>query len=364
MASVKTEFQEFEVGEPHEKNFLTTRLGRKLETLSLGDLLVTALLALIIASEYFYIATPYGHGMDVADTVAWSWSLAGESIYFSTITFTTLGYGDISPIGLGRLMAMLLVVGGLTIVSLAIGKIASERQQAYLLLLHTSDCQRRISGYIDDLDDYVCKLNYSMASNDPALAKVKLKELKPLVEAISNYVAFHSFQSNLIEFGNDTAITRLLGKMEEVAQSLSDIFKTRNFGEPIGSRSLALCRRIAALEALVIRFQEKKIRELQTGIGWRFSFHRYFAALGLAENIDTSKIAKRACLLFNMNKALHDWSDCNQSEWLLERVISLLPEEPRTLWAPHQHKRIAQKLNISNKLASACISTLIQRNVC
>lgn len=363
MISVERDFLEFEVGEPHKKSFLTTYLGRKIESLSLGDLLVIALLAIIIASEYFYIATPYGHGMNLPEGTTWSWRLAGESFYFSTVTFTTLGYGDISPVGVGRLLAVFLVLGGLSIVSLTIGKLASERQQAHLLLLHTSDCQRRISGYVSELDDYIKDLKLSMENHDPALAKIKLKGLKPFVEAISNYVAFHSFQSNLIEFGNDTAITILLRKLEETAKCLSDVFKKQKFEEPVGSRCLALIGRMAALEALVVRFQEKKIREIKAGSGWRYSFHSYLVAVGVSKEIDTSNNVVRARVLFLMNKSLHEWSRENQSEWLLRKILNLLPEGERANWEPHQHKRIAQELKVSNNLASSCIRVLIERGV-
>lgn len=41
----------------------------------------------------------------------------GEAIYFSGITFTTIGYGDISPIGLARLLAILEGICGISIMS-------------------------------------------------------------------------------------------------------------------------------------------------------------------------------------------------------------------------------------------------------
>jgi hypothetical protein len=360
---IETENLGIVIGEPHEKSFLTTHLGRKIERLSLGDLLVIALLALVIAAEYFYITTPYGHGMNVGDRT-WSLGLAGESIYFSAITFTTLGYGDISPIGFGRVVAMLLVFGGLAVVSLTIGKIASERQETQLLLLHTSDCQRRISGYVDDLEEYIVDLERAIANKDSGLAKTRLKELKVLVEAISNYVAFHLYQSNLIAFGNDTAISRLLSKMDDVIGVLSDTFKTPGLGEPIGSRCLSISKRIAGFEELVIKFHEKKIKDSQVGIGWKYSFYRFQLAIRLAKEVSAAKIPTRIYQLSVKNKELQEWSKIRESEWLIERVKELLPAEPRTQWERHQQKRIASELNISNNLAEACITTLIQRGVC
>ncbi|MFO3660204.1 potassium channel family protein, partial [Pseudomonas amygdali] len=148
------------ISEPHDKGVLTTRIGRKIESVSFEDLLAVAFLALTISTEFFYIFTPLGYGLNTNQP--WSISLALNSLYFSLVTFTTLGYGDISPVGVGRVVAVILVMCGLIIMTLTIGKVASERQQSLLLLLHTSDCQRRITGFIDDLV-YRLKINFSHA---------------------------------------------------------------------------------------------------------------------------------------------------------------------------------------------------------
>ncbi|WP_129468924.1 MULTISPECIES: potassium channel family protein [Mesorhizobium] len=68
------------------------------------------------------------------------------------VTFTSLGYGDYVPEGLGRFFAIFDVVSGLALTALLIGKFASERQSAILVLLHTSDCQQRISGFAQELE--------------------------------------------------------------------------------------------------------------------------------------------------------------------------------------------------------------------
>jgi hypothetical protein len=48
-----------------------------------------------------------------------------EALYFSIVTEATLGYGDISPLGLSRLVACLQVISGLILAGLTIAKITS-----------------------------------------------------------------------------------------------------------------------------------------------------------------------------------------------------------------------------------------------
>ena len=44
----------------------------------------------------------------------------GEALYFSIVTFTSLGYGDIRPVGVAKLLAGLEAVSGLFLTSLFI----------------------------------------------------------------------------------------------------------------------------------------------------------------------------------------------------------------------------------------------------
>lgn len=50
-----------------------------------------------------------------------------DAIYCSIVTASSLGYGDIHPIGISRIVAATEVLGGLVVVGLAVTKLASER---------------------------------------------------------------------------------------------------------------------------------------------------------------------------------------------------------------------------------------------
>lgn len=352
------------ISEPHDKGVLTTRTGRKIENVSLEDLLVIALLALTISSEYFFIFTPLGHGLNTNEY--WSLDLFLNSIYFSSVTFTTLGYGDISPVGAGRAVAVALVLSGIIIVTLIIGKVASERQQSLLLLLHTSDCQRRIAGFIENLEEYLRSLRELSGCSrhiKPEHVKFKLNGLKDLLEAIENYVAFHLYQSKMIDFGNATAVTMLLKKKEELADVLVIVFRSSIADEVICGRCLALSKKLASFEALVFKFQDNKNLASQSGSGWRSSFIGLRSMLVLVENNIVSSQAKDRTLK-NKYNSFRAIAHSETSEWIFRQVEKLLLPGPRTQWPPHQHKRIAKELGISNSLAQTCIKILIQRGGC
>lgn len=55
-----------------------------------------------------------------------------DCIYFSIVTMSTLGYGDIVPIGLSRLLASIEAIFGLAFVGYAISQVVSAKQEALI----------------------------------------------------------------------------------------------------------------------------------------------------------------------------------------------------------------------------------------
>jgi hypothetical protein len=74
------------------------------------------------------------------------------------------------------------VLFGLTVVTLVIGKIASERSQATLFLLHTSDRERRLQGFVEDIALARQRLDKGIADQNVQEARRASKDMATIFE--------------------------------------------------------------------------------------------------------------------------------------------------------------------------------------
>jgi len=121
-----------------KNNQLSTRIGKVVDKTSYIKLTLI-LLGVIFSSSFFYwLLSPYNQGTSIKNITYLN------SLYFSVVTFSTVGYGDIHAVGIGKVFVVFEILSGVTLLSLLIGKLASERQSALLLLIYTSEQQRRL----------------------------------------------------------------------------------------------------------------------------------------------------------------------------------------------------------------------------
>lgn len=101
---------------------------------------------LIILFGLIYSSLPADHGW-VPQEQNNVWSHIGEGLYFSVVTITSLGYGDLQPKGLSRFLAGIEVVLGLTLIGLMIAKLTSERVSHFISSIYVSDTQRNLVDF-------------------------------------------------------------------------------------------------------------------------------------------------------------------------------------------------------------------------
>ncbi|MFN7609478.1 MAG: potassium channel family protein, partial [bacterium] len=172
--------------EPHEKPQMPSRLARIVERASYRDICLFTL-AVWIASAVLLDIAPQGHGIIHSNNSDPSFL---DALYFVIVTLSSLGYGDYTPVGFGRVVAGCLVLYGLGAVALFIGKLASERAQAMVLLLHTSDRDRRLRGFEREIIDANQSIQDAVAASNKQLLISTLRGLTGLLEGVSNYIAF------------------------------------------------------------------------------------------------------------------------------------------------------------------------------
>jgi hypothetical protein len=326
---------------PHRKAPLTTPLGRLIEELSYENLLTIAISIIAVSTIYFVLATPADLG--ITDAAGKKAGKLSDALYFTIVTFTTLGYGDLLPQGFGRVVSAFVVLSGLILTALFVGKIASERQYAMLLLLQTSDHQRRLRSFEKELREARESMRIASTRNNQRLMASSTNETVSLLQAIFNYIVFHLNQSRLIDFGNESALSTFMTEIRFAQREFTVIFRNPNVDYVTSKRCLKIVQRLGDFEMLIEKF--------------RLHRDRAKSPLGSTEGKSPGlRTAMRDCA-----DQLVSWAESNMSPWLLARVLASVTPGPRALWPKHDFKRIATLLGVSNTLVQECIRILISQ---
>ncbi len=105
----------------------------------------------------FYWLTPSPNGLlqsGASATVSF-----GTALYFSLITVTTVGYGDVVPIGFARILACFEALFGLTMMGLILAKVSSGRTSYHVLRLFGSDAESRLEAFSAEFDAIEAELS-------------------------------------------------------------------------------------------------------------------------------------------------------------------------------------------------------------
>ncbi len=118
-------------------------------------------------------------------------STVADSIYFSFITATTTGYGDVLPTGAFKIIAIVEVIAGLLLLALVTSKLVSIKQDAILGELYELSLTEKINRLRSTL--LLFRQNLSRQINKIETGKIKKREIKDL------YVYTASLEDVLIE---------------------------------------------------------------------------------------------------------------------------------------------------------------------
>lgn len=94
----------------------------------------------------YALLSPFGHGVAQTQGNANQVDLI-RGLYFSVVTVSSLGYGDIHPIGIGKLLAGMEVLLGLGFIGIMIAKLTSKPLTYLVSRLFVSDTKRQLNNY-------------------------------------------------------------------------------------------------------------------------------------------------------------------------------------------------------------------------
>ncbi len=252
-----------------------------------------------------------------------------DTLYFSVITVSSLGYGDYRPEGIGRLIVSVEVLSGLGLFSIIIAKLASERQGILIRLLYASDTERRIKAFTKDVTEYRYIVSEWIPNYINKEVKIKhLKSLKRLLGGISSYLLYHATEGVLLHVSPESYLRRLFKELFKLQEVM--LLHAKGLNTPTG-----------VSENLISR--SNKIADIAT------SYKEWSTDQGIKAQCE--EIVRRAAT-FNHEKKVQQ---LQLNDALFKAILDVLPNAPP---APADSAFVSEKLEISKTLASKALAEL------
>lgn len=144
-----------------------------------------------------------------------------QALYFSAITFTTVGYGDWTPRGWSMLLASSEALAGLALFGMLVANLASVRSSHLLSRLYSGDAQRRLSELGSSIDRTNSSLRGALDSSDDRWSEAVEKEMGALWAIVRGVQKYLQFENERLDFFGEVPINsakKLLWKVEEATE--------------------------------------------------------------------------------------------------------------------------------------------------
>ena len=125
--------------------FPQTALTYLIEEVSLRAYLLVFAVVVLGCGWLYSFLTAHGHGVNTSPLGFL------DGVFFSIVTVTSLGYGDLYPVGFSRVIAGAEVLFGLAFMGIMIAKVTSRRLSYHVQRLFVSDAQQRLDVFVERL---------------------------------------------------------------------------------------------------------------------------------------------------------------------------------------------------------------------
>jgi len=154
-------------------------------------------LSVLFFSAFYYLLTVFypTHGLLPIERTE-GWFVFLDSLYFSTVTATSTGYGDITPHGFSRILASIQAIMALFVFASFVTKLVSYKQELALREVHEltagnmfNDVREGLHTVRKDCDIIITKLHQhkSLNHHDWENLAVALKQSGRLLQDIPNF---------------------------------------------------------------------------------------------------------------------------------------------------------------------------------
>lgn len=166
-----------------------------IDKLTVSRLIITFISAIILFSLVFYFLTLTGNGIAFSFTDE---EVLGyfDCLYFSIVTISSLGYGDIRPVGIARFVCSVEVIVGLAFVGLLVSRLASRKQDLHLSIIYKNIVRESLDNFhatFKSLADQHAKahesiVQYSTKTTQPREEEDLQKSLRELYSQLKGAV--------------------------------------------------------------------------------------------------------------------------------------------------------------------------------
>ncbi len=148
------------------------------------------------------------------------------AIYFSFVTATSVGYGDVLPVGPARIFAVAEAVSGLLIFGLLIAKFVSHRQDVLVREIHSVTFEERLDRVQTNLHLVVSELLAIAAACDDGAAR--LERVGPRLETTtlvfaSELRAIHGLLYNPQRAPEEPVLGAILANLASALNTLGEV---------------------------------------------------------------------------------------------------------------------------------------------
>ncbi len=193
-----------------------------LERMSMRSVLLLAALVVFGSACIYDILPAVGQGglLQARGTVHFL-----DALYFSVVTFTSLGYGDVIPVGASRLVACAEVILGLTLFGLAVAKASSARQSYYLRRLYVNYATERFSYYEQSLRDLKVAYRHAVLNQPNQLQYLTDLNVR-LHGVLHSFDAFILFEASQGDFLGEVSTSSVVKILKQLAKASRQLKKT------------------------------------------------------------------------------------------------------------------------------------------